>query len=140
MPRSLSLPAWVVVGSLAGIVTGIVFGERASVLVPIGSAYAMMLQIAIYPYLICSLLLGLGRLSPEMSRRFLGATWPAHLLVWILTFGTIWLLSQAIPLPPSPAQIDYWIDGKPRVVSKPRWNLWDAVAGRIQERTADAHE
>jgi len=93
------------VGSLAGIVAGIVFGERVSVLIPIGSAYAMMLQIAIYPYLICSLLLGLGRLSPEMSRRFLGATWPAHLLVWVLTFGTIWLLAHAIPLPPSPASI-----------------------------------
>ena len=105
MPRSLSLPAWVAVGSLAGIAAGIVFGERVSVLIPIGSAYAMMLQIAIYPYLICSLLLGLGRLSPEMSRRFLGATWPAHLLVWVITFGTIWLLSHAIPLPPSPASI-----------------------------------
>jgi proton glutamate symport protein len=64
-----------------------------------------MLQIAIYPYLICSLLLGLGRLSPQMSRKFLGATWPAHLLVWVLTFGMIWLLSHAIPLPPSPASI-----------------------------------
>jgi proton glutamate symport protein len=105
MPRSLSLPAWVAVGSLAGIAAGIVFGERASVLIPIGSAYAMMLQIAIYPYLICSLLLGLGRLSPQMSRRFLGATWPAHLLVWVLTFGTIWLLSHAVPLPPAPASI-----------------------------------
>jgi ABC-type amino acid transport substrate-binding protein len=29
------------------------------------------------------------------------------------------------------AQIDYWIDGKSRVVSKPRWNLWDAIASRI---------
>jgi len=105
MPRTLSLPAWVAVGSLAGIVTGIIFGQRVSALIPIGSAYAMMLQIAIYPYLICSLLLGLGRLSPKMSRRFLGATWPAHLLVWVITFGTIWLLSHAIPLPPSPASI-----------------------------------
>ena len=107
MPRSLTLPAWVAVGSLAGIVAGIVFGERASVLIPIGSAYAMMLQIAIYPYLICSLLLGLGRLSPDMSRRFLGATWPAHLLVWVLTFGVIWFLAHAIPLPPSPARFSY---------------------------------
>jgi hypothetical protein len=37
MPRSLSLPAWVAVGSLAGIVAGLVFGQRASVLFPIGS-------------------------------------------------------------------------------------------------------
>jgi proton glutamate symport protein len=105
MTRSLSLPLWVAGGALAGIMAGIIFGARTSVLIPIGSAYAMMLQIAIYPYLICSLLIGLGRLSPEMSRRFLGATWPAHLLIWILTFGTIWLLAHAIPLPPSAASI-----------------------------------
>jgi Na+/H+-dicarboxylate symporter len=36
------------------------------------------------------------------------------------------------------AQIDYWIDGKPRVVAKPRWNLWDAIAGRIA--TANGRE
>jgi proton glutamate symport protein len=105
MPRSLSLPQWVVLGALAGIIAGIVFGERTSALIPIGSAYAMMLQIAIYPYLLCSLLLGLGRLSPQMSRKFLGATWPAHLLIWILTFVIIWLLAHAIPFPPSPASI-----------------------------------
>ena len=29
------------------------------------------------------------------------------------------------------AQMDYWIDGKPRSVSKPRWDLWDAIAARI---------
>jgi proton glutamate symport protein len=105
MSRSLSLPLWVAVGALAGIAAGIIFGQRTSALIPIGSAYAMMLQIAIYPYLICSLLLGLGRLSPEMSRKFLGATWPAHLLIWILTFGTIWLLAHAIPWPASAASI-----------------------------------
>jgi proton glutamate symport protein len=38
------------------------------------------------------------------------------------------------------AQIDYWIEGKPRILSKPRWNLWDAVTARIQETTANGHE
>jgi hypothetical protein len=27
------------------------------------------------------------------------------------------------------AQIDYWIEGKPRAEQKPRWNLLDALAG-----------
>lgn len=40
---------WVVLGALAGIVAGVVLGERTAVLQPLGSAYAMMLQIAVFP-------------------------------------------------------------------------------------------
>jgi proton glutamate symport protein len=57
---AISLPVWVVLGALAGIVAGIVLGQRTAVLQPFGSAYAMMLQIAVYPYLICVLICGLG--------------------------------------------------------------------------------
>jgi len=105
MTRSIPLPMWVMVGAVAGILAGIVFGERTSALIPIGSAYAMMLQIAIYPYLLCSLLQGLGRLTPAMSRKLFGATWPAYVFVWFLTFGVIWLLAHAMPFPPSPTSL-----------------------------------
>ena len=54
--RAIPLPLWVVFGALAGIIAGVVFGERPSILQPIGSAYAMMLQIAVYPYLLCALI------------------------------------------------------------------------------------
>jgi proton glutamate symport protein len=96
---------WVMVAAVAGILAGIVFGERTSALIPVGSAYAMMLQVAIYPYLLCSLLEGLGRLTPALSRKLFGATWPAYLFVWVLTFGVIWLLGHAIPLPPAPTSL-----------------------------------
>jgi Na+/H+-dicarboxylate symporter len=105
MTRSIPLPMWVIIGAVAGILAGIVFGERTSALIPIGSAYAMMLQIAIYPYLLCSLLQGLGRLTPAMSRKLFGATWPAYVFVWFLTFGVIWLLAHAMPFPPSPTSL-----------------------------------
>jgi hypothetical protein len=208
------------------------------VLISIGSAYGMMLQIAIYPYLICSLLLGLGRLSPDMSRRFLGATLRephrtdrqirsrkpvlkrridrgdsgsevgrvrgasvttlVHQLfprasvkivpnydslpelgdkvdaaVWTLEQASAWAaahpgytavqpsgLGAPIPFaflfPPGVSDfreyVDqwlalegtdgfrstqigcYWIDGKPRVVAKPRWNLWDVLAAQIKKQ------
>jgi proton glutamate symport protein len=38
------------------------------------------------------------------------------------------------------AQIDYWIDGKPRIAAKPRWNLWDAIAAQIEKPTTNGHK
>ena len=64
---SLSLPAWVLMGAAFGTLVGIFLGEGCAVLKPIGSAYVMMLQAVVYPYIICSLVHGLGRLSPAKS-------------------------------------------------------------------------
>ncbi len=100
--RPVGLPVWILIGAAAGVAAGVVFGERAAILKPLGSAYAMMLQIAVYPYLLCSLLWGLGRLQPAMARRLLASSWAVYLLMWSLTFGAIWLISRAIPPPPPP--------------------------------------
>jgi Na+/H+-dicarboxylate symporter len=59
-----NLPQKIALGALLGIATGIVFGERTTVLQPIGDAYGAMLQIAVFPYLLSSLMHSLGRLSP----------------------------------------------------------------------------
>jgi Na+/H+-dicarboxylate symporter/ABC-type amino acid transport substrate-binding protein len=100
--RSLGLPAQVIIGAFLGIAAGVVLGERTAALSPVGTAYTMMLEIAIYPYLVCSLLLGLGRLAPGRSGRLLRASWPVYLFVWAITLATIWLLRQAIPPAPAP--------------------------------------
>jgi Na+/H+-dicarboxylate symporter/ABC-type amino acid transport substrate-binding protein len=102
MIRKLGLPAWVIIGAVLGIVAGLVLGERTTALVPVSSAYTMMLEIAIYPYLVCALILGLGRLAPDRAGRLLRASWPAFGLVWVLAFGAITLLRQAIPPTPPP--------------------------------------
>ena len=95
--RSIGLPVWILIGAAAGVIAGVVFGERTAILKPLGSAYAMMLQVAVYPYLLCSLLWGLGRLQPSMARRLFAASWGVYLVMWSLTFGAIWLISRAIP-------------------------------------------
>ncbi len=101
--RAIPLPLWVVLGALAGIVAGVVFGERTSVLQPVGSAYAMMLQIAVYPYLLCALIYGLGRLTPAEARRLFGAGWSVYLFMWCVTLVGIWLLARVIPPTPDPS-------------------------------------
>src|ERR1700679_1883034 len=95
------LPQQILLGAILGIACGIFFGERTAFLQPIGDAYGAMLQIPVYPYLICSLMYGLGRLTSTTARQLLAATWIPFLFLWILTLGTIWALAHAIP-PTSP--------------------------------------
>ncbi len=101
--RSISLPVWILLGAFAGIVAGIAFGERTSILQPIGEAYARLLEIAVYPYILCSLLHGLGRLTPRMAWRLLASGWYVYAFLWLATLGSIWLIAQAIPTPPLPS-------------------------------------
>ena len=73
------MPVWILIGAVAGVIAGVVLGERMAILKPLGSAYAMMLQVVVYPYLLCSLLWGLGRLQPAMARRVFAARWGVYL-------------------------------------------------------------
>ena len=100
------LPLWVLIGALIGILIGLFFGDHAAVLRPIGTIYVMLMQIVVFPYIICSLLHGLGQLAPSTALRLLRSSWAVYLLVWGATFGTIFLLSFAIPPPPPPSFID----------------------------------
>ena len=91
------LPQQILLGAVLGIACGIFFGDRTAFLQPIGDAYGAMLQIPVYPYLICSLMYGLGRLTSATARQLLGATWIPFLFLWILTLTTLWALAHAIP-------------------------------------------
>jgi proton glutamate symport protein len=101
----VTLPQWILIGAILGIAAGVIFGERTAVLQPIGDAYGAMLQIAVYPYLLCSLMYGLGRLTPATARRLLQAGWLPFLFLWVLTLSSIWLLAHAIPPSPPPLSL-----------------------------------
>jgi Na+/H+-dicarboxylate symporter/ABC-type amino acid transport substrate-binding protein len=100
--RTIPMPIWVVVGAIGGIVAGVVLGERTSFLQPVGSAYAMMLRIAVYPYLLCALIYGIGRLTPAMAAKLFHAGWGVYAFLWCVTLGSIWLLGAVIPPTPPP--------------------------------------
>src|SRR6201994_2934669 len=97
---AVTLPQRIALGALLGIPPGVVFGERATVLQPIGDAYGAMLQIAVFPYLLSSLMHSLGRLSPVMSRQLLRAGWVPFVALWLLTFAAIYMLAYGIPSAP----------------------------------------
>jgi len=87
----------VLVGAVAGILVGIFFGDGARVLQPIGDIYAKLLEVAVYPYLVCSLLHGLGRLTPSAAWRLFRSAWIFYIALWILTFGVLIILASGIP-------------------------------------------
>ena len=89
----------VAVAGVLGIGTGIFLGDYAVIFRPIGQIYIMLLEAAVYPYLIASLLHGLGSMAPDRAWRLFKNGWPLYLLIWGATLGLLGLLSVAIPHP-----------------------------------------
>jgi Na+/H+-dicarboxylate symporter/ABC-type amino acid transport substrate-binding protein len=93
-----SLSVWLVLaGAAGGIFSGIFFGDYAALLKPVGDIYAMLLEVAVYPYLICSLLHGLGRMTPAEAGKLLRKGWVFYLALWVLIFGILIVLASGIP-------------------------------------------
>jgi proton glutamate symport protein len=100
----MNLASWVLVGGVAGILIGITFGESCAILSPIGFVYVGLLQAAVYPYLICSLLHGLASLDPSKAWRLFKSGWLFYVAAWVVTFACLAALAQAIA-PVQPAVI-----------------------------------
>jgi proton glutamate symport protein len=100
-----SLPVWVLAGALLGILIGLTFGERMAVLQPAGVVYAMLLESVVYPYILSSLIVGLGSLAPARTRELIRASWVLYLFLWIVVFAVIQVLAQAFPAPAPPIEI-----------------------------------
>ena len=87
----MTLAGWIGVGAACGLVTGFFGGASCSILEPVGKAYVMLLESVVYPYLISSLIHGLGRLSPRTALNLLKKSWPFYLAAWLGTLGIIYL-------------------------------------------------
>ena len=102
----IGLPGWIVIGAVLGVAAGLFLGDEAAVLRPVGKAYVMMLEAVVYPYIISSLLYGLGSLAPAMALKLLKRSWPFYLVAWGSTLGAGFLFSLALPGVPAPVAID----------------------------------
>ena len=61
--RGISLSTQILIGLTIGLLVGIFFGEKASALAIVGKAYTGLIQMSILPYMVVSLMLGIGSLS-----------------------------------------------------------------------------
>lgn len=91
------LPIKVLIGAVLGIITGLCLGEHAANFNPIGLIYIRLMEAAVYPYIISSLLMCIGRLTPTLSFKLFKYGWKSYSLLLSLVFIILVLLSHAIP-------------------------------------------
>ena len=87
----------VVAGLLLGIFTGLFFGERVAFLSVGGDIYIKLLQMTVLPYILVSLIGGLGRLDASMARRFGSVSGLLILFIWAVTLVVMAFIPLAYP-------------------------------------------
>ena len=95
--RRPGLGTLVLIGFGLGIACGLFFGEIAVVFEPVGRAYIRLLQMAVIPYIMVSLVAGLGRLTPIQASRI--AVWGGAVLLIILASGMVIVLAAPLAYP-----------------------------------------
>lgn len=95
--NKLSLTTWIVIGLLCGVFVGLLIGERAQILDPIGNGFIRLLQMAVLPYFVVALPLGFGRLSYDEARLTGVRLALFSVVLWVLGFLLVTLLPLGFP-------------------------------------------
>ena len=95
--RSIPFTAQVIIGVVLGVSAGIFFGQYCNILNPIGTVFVMLLEAVLYPFLVCSLIYGLGKLTPESFLKLFKVGWMFYVLAWGMALLSLAILIQAFP-------------------------------------------
>jgi proton glutamate symport protein len=95
--QEMSLSAKIILGGVLGTATGQFFGDRVAFLQPVGNAFIQLLQMAVLPYIIVSLIAGLGRLDYHEGFRLLVRVGALLVLIWGVTFALLLVLPLTFP-------------------------------------------
>jgi Na+/H+-dicarboxylate symporter/ABC-type amino acid transport substrate-binding protein len=95
--RKLSTSQQILFGLVAGIAVGIFFGEKVSFLNWPARVFISLLQVTVLPYIVGSLIVGIGENTGQNARRL--AIWGglALLIIWIFTLFIVFLVPLALP-------------------------------------------
>jgi len=93
----LSLSAQVLLGIGAGIASGLFFGESVAPIGVVGRAFILLLQMTVLPYVITSLIKGLGRLTLREATTLARTAGGFLLLLWVISMGAVLLMPLAFP-------------------------------------------
>ena len=85
----------VIIALLLGISTGIFVGEPAGNLEIIGNVYIRLLQMTVLPYVLVSIIGGLGRLDSDMASAIGTRAIKVILILWLAVMLTLLLLPFA---------------------------------------------
>lgn len=94
----ISIANQILVSIAVGIFTGLFFGDLCRFLLPVSDIYTMLLEVAIYPYIIATLLCNLGKLNFTSSLRLFKNGVLIYLLLVALIFFTLIVIARAFPI------------------------------------------
>ena len=95
--RRLGLSGWILVGLAAGVFCGLFFGEACAGLKGFGDAFIGLLQMTVLPYIVLSLIGGIGSLDFDKARRLGGAALIVLGMLWGLGFAAVVIFPLALP-------------------------------------------
>ena len=87
----------VIVALLLGIISGIIVGEPAGKLEVLGNVYIRLLQMTVLPYILVSIIGGLGRLDSAMAARIGAKAVKIIIFIWLAVMVTLLLIPLAYP-------------------------------------------
>jgi Na+/H+-dicarboxylate symporter len=96
-PPRLSLSAQIIIGLALGILVGLFFGEPAAALQPLADIYIRLMQMTVLPYLVLTLIVGLGQLDVAEAKRLAVRGGLLLVVFWALAFTVIGLMPLAFP-------------------------------------------
>ena len=92
-----SLSTSILIGLVLGVATGIFFGEYCAPLQIVGDGFVKLLQMTILPYIVVSLILGIGSLNAKQARAMALKGGQLLLLFWLIAFIFIFAVPLAFP-------------------------------------------
>jgi Na+/H+-dicarboxylate symporter len=93
----MSLSTRILLGLSLGVLTGIFFGEKVEFLDAPGMAFIRLLQMSVIPYIVVSLIMGLGRLTLKEIGILAIRAGSILLVIWVLILCIVLLMPIAFP-------------------------------------------
>ena len=95
--RKIGLAGQILIGLVLGIGCGLFFGEACAPLQILGNAFVGLLQMTVLPFIILSLIGGIGKLTAKQSRLLLGRIALIILSLWALALLAVLTIPLALP-------------------------------------------
>jgi Na+/H+-dicarboxylate symporter len=92
-----ALSARILIGLGLGLLTGLFLGEPAAALQPLADIYIRLMQMTVLPYLVLTLVIGLGRMESAEARRLALRGTLLLALFWGLTLVVVRMMPLAFP-------------------------------------------
>ena len=87
----------ILIGLALGVATGLFLGEKAGVFQLVAEGYLRLLQMTVLPYVMVSLIEGIGSLDGARARRLFVRVGTLSLVLWGLALGAVMLMPFVFP-------------------------------------------